>query len=150
MMRYPSPGVYREERGPPPEAGLATGVCALIGGSTAGPFETPTQLLRRDSFPATFGASTPGGFLAEAVAGFFANGGARCYVVRAELTRPDWLDRALRSLGDSDDVDLVVAPDIALAPARQARSLQRALLDHCEADGGRFAILDAPPDEGLE
>ncbi|HMQ35313.1 MAG TPA: phage tail sheath subtilisin-like domain-containing protein, partial [Chloroflexaceae bacterium] len=145
MSGYRLPGVYREEVAPGRPATLPTGVCAFVGAASAGPLYEPGALQRPQEFAATFGEPVPGSHLAEAVAGFFANGGRRCYAVRADPDASDWLARALRAVEPLDDADLLAAPDLALAPAHQHAPLQRAMIEHCERSGGRLAILDMPP-----
>lgn len=159
-----TPGVYREEVFLRPAGTLPTGVPGFAGfGQTAG--GAPVLLHRAEDLAQQFTpAAGLGGFVADAVAGFFANGGARCYVVGAA---PDAnptqavkaLEEAIAKFGPLADLDLVAAPDaMLLAPfdaAAPARRVQQALLAHCAAHGNRFSILDAPPgldpaDTGVE
>jgi hypothetical protein len=97
------------------------------------------------------------GFLAPAVAGFFANGGRLCLVLPLDVGRRNGaaaLARAFAAGGPLEDVagiDLICVPDAA-APAGDAadadaalRDAQAAVLAHCESMGDRFAILDAAP-----
>lgn len=141
------PGLYREQVVPDPApAELATGVCALLGVAQDGAAYQPVALHRPDEFAAAFGAPPAGSHLAAAVGGFFACGGSSCYAVRVEPTDADWLARGLAALDPLDDVDLVAVPDLSAAPADRRLDLQRALLEHCERVGPRFAVLDAFPD----
>ncbi len=92
-------------------------------------------------------------YLAEAVNGFFENGGIRCYVARAvfESENPDRnkeaLIQALSGLEPLNDLDLVAIPDaMTLYPDKQAvLQVQQAALNHCETCGDRMVILDALP-----
>lgn len=98
-----------------------------------------------------------GSFLPQAVRGFFANGGQRCYV--ALYAGDDGFDKTLAGLALLNDVDLVCAPDIMTALRNLAGSdqanrdqaadsvidQQRQVLNHCQALGNRFAILDGLP-----
>lgn len=157
MLVDSAPGVYREDAQPGRQR-LQTGVCAIIGAAPealAGPSAgaavataagAPVPLRRLDAFRAAFPrASEEPGHLAPAVQGFFANGGELCYVVPVAPAAAGWLDAALAAIAPLDELDLVCAPAImAAAPAERPR-LQRALVEHCEADGRRFAILDALP-----
>ncbi len=94
-----------------------------------------------------------GSMLRASVRGFFANGGRRCVVLAQPLPgTPDGAGDALvrlfepgSALSDRSDVDLVCVPDAALAGTRGSAAVQRAALDHCEALGDRFALLDVPP-----
>jgi uncharacterized protein len=94
-------------------------------------------------FERSFGgfAADPGKtYLAHAVYGFFANGGTRCYVIRAD-TATDLelkIDAVLGALAAIDEVALVLAPGVT-SPA-----VQQAITGHCTLLGDRFAILDCP------
>lgn len=91
------------------------------------------------------------GYLAPAVRGFFANGGERC------LVWPVGPDRSAAALAapfapgglfeDDARIGLVCVPDAVRADAGglSLQELQRGVLQHCEATGDRFAILDAAP-----
>jgi phage tail sheath protein FI len=74
--------------------------------------------------------------LAQAVYGFFNNGGSRCFVVRiAAITD---LDDALKALAAIDEVAIVAAPGILDDSTRDK------LVIHCAKSGDRFAIFDGP------
>src|SRR4051812_35792720 len=89
---YKTPGVYRREIFLQPEASFQTGVPAFVGFADALAAESasarrPVKLSRKEEFAAKF--STPSdGSLADAVKGFFGNGGAGCYVVPADASAP--------------------------------------------------------------
>jgi hypothetical protein len=72
--------------------------------------------------------------LTHAVAGFFKNGGTRCFVSRIE--RPEQLEDALKRFETIDEVALIAAPGIT------GRSNWGKLVDHCNTTEDRFAILD--------
>jgi hypothetical protein len=81
-------------------------------------------------------------YLAPAVQGFFANGGQRCYVVRAKsmARNQDYIGTAgtgLSALAGIDDVSIVCVPGIT------STAVQRAVLKHCQERGDRFCILDS-------
>jgi phage tail sheath protein FI len=152
LTRQLTPGVQWQDVFPPPAQSFLTGVPAFLGHAGSGP-STPQRLTLWPQFEAAFG-SAPGGFLADAVRGFFDNDGVLCYVVRLDESRPAAaaLAAALTELDDLDDVDLVCAPDLMTAapwpldaPLRAVTELQRALLTHCRERGDRFAILDGVP-----
>src|SRR5262245_11382221 len=82
MATYPTPGVFIEPVFLKPEARLDTGVPGFVGFAN-GPVNTPLPLHRKDEFATRFTAAA-GSFLGDAVAGFFDNGGLRCYVVGAD------------------------------------------------------------------
>lgn len=150
---YEVPGVYRQEVFIRPGPALPTGVPGFVGFAQpapgvapAGVLGVPTSLQAWQEFAGRY-AAFPAGYLAEAVAGFFANGGVRCHVVAADPAAPSALDaltRALDALAPVGDLDLVAVPDAFLAGS-SAAELQRRALAHCSAHGGRLAILDALP-----
>lgn len=155
---YKTPGVYREEIFLKPEARLPTGVPGFIGFADEGPqggpdFNQPVALHRKEDFAARFGAR-PESYLVEVVAGFFDNGGVRCYVARANPggDRGAALQNAIAALAPLDDLDLVAAPDamsLRLADNKPDElaiaQVQRQMLAHCAEQGDRLAILDALP-----
>lgn len=160
---YRTPGVYREDIFLNPEARPAAVVPGFVGLTIkSSPEDLVVLVLRRkEEFS---GAAPTSGYLADAVAGFFDNGGERCYVVLAAHTdaaeREASLterERALRAGIDTlalyDDIDLLAAPDaMALRLSSGAvyidavRRLQQAMLEQCAQLGARFAILDSPPE----
>src|SRR5262245_24879376 len=77
--------------------------------------------------------------LAQAVFGFFNNGGSRCYVVRVGSLAE--IGSALEKFEAIDEIALVVAPGVTEPTARAA------LMAHCEKTGDRFAILDSAETE---
>lgn len=85
-MTYQSPGVYIEEvpSGPQPIAAASTSVVAVIGSLRKGPLMTPTRVTSWSDFVRTFGPGHAGGFTAEAMYGFFENGGPAAWVVRVD------------------------------------------------------------------
>jgi uncharacterized protein len=81
---YLSPGVYMEEvdRGSKPIEGAGTACAAFVGFAQQGPIGQPTFIPNWSEFVTNFGGFIKGGFLAQAVYGYFQNGGGRCYVSR--------------------------------------------------------------------
>ncbi len=81
---YLSPGVYVEEvdKGTKPIEGAGTACAAFLGFAEQGPTNQPTFIPNWTQFVNTFGGFVKGGFLANAVFGYFMNGGGRCYVTR--------------------------------------------------------------------
>jgi phage tail sheath protein FI len=92
------------------------------------------------------------------VAGFFINGGRRCYVAFADSQATDRaaaLSKTVEALSPLDDLDLVAVPDAMTlrAPAAEGGAekpdllaitrVQKHVLKHCGEHGGRVAILDA-------
>lgn len=151
-VSYLSPGVYREEQFVKPSGRLATGVPGFVGFGSA-ESQAPVLLQRPEELADRFKPSSAvEGYLAAAVAGFFANGGQRCYVVGADAggDRAATLIAATARLAPIEDLDLVAIPDAMCLDDPSARlRVQEALVDHCRKAGNRFAILDAPSVEQL-
>jgi hypothetical protein len=92
------------------------------------------------------------GHLRAAVDGFFANGGSHCAVLAldaqpsvAAMTRPFMSGGALENMADIDVLCVPDAASAALGSGAALRDIQAAVLEHCEAMGERFAILDCAP-----
>jgi phage tail sheath protein FI len=151
-----APGVQRQDVVPPPVPAFNTGVPAFLGYTGTG--QTAARALRLwTEFGPAFGEGPPGGYLAAAVQGFFANGGARCQVVGLDprLAPVEALRRGLSELDHTDEIDLLCLPDLVDSPLppdeaalRSVLAVQRALLEHCSDRGDRFAVLDAVPAAG--
>ena len=149
MSNYQRPRVYREEIFVKPVAALLTGVPGFAGFADAGSpaaVNQPVALYRKEEFSINFLESKGTSYLADAVNGFFDNGGSCCYVVRADDTsvdRKEALREAVAALTPYTDIDLVAVPDAMVLPTTDdVQEAQRAVLTHC-ADTGRFAVLDA-------
>jgi hypothetical protein len=164
---YNVPGIYKQDLVIAPEAQLPTGLPGFVGfadarkGSGVVP-NSPVALHRKNDFDTAF-VNRPDSYLADAVEGFFSNGGSQCYVVCADTSaanRAASLLAALESLAPLDDLDLIAIPDamslnIVVSTAKvnaTATSMpdtaniievQRQLLKHCQLHGNRFAILDS-------
>jgi phage tail sheath protein FI len=167
-----SPGVYREDTFLKPEPRLPTGVAGFVG--FAKPVDpekrpvapgtpvkrpvapcTPVALHHREDFALYFEADKDS-YLEEAVSGFFANGGARCYVAYAERApNPSEakakaaVQRAIESLAPKHDLDVIAFPD-AVTLGDAMAEYQGLLLKHCAEQGDRFAILDVPEDKSAK
>ena len=81
---YLSPGVYVEEvdKGTKPIEAVGTAVAAFVGFAEDGPVGRPILITNWTQFNDTFGSFIKGGYLANAVYGYFLNGGGRCFVTR--------------------------------------------------------------------
>ncbi len=157
-LSYKTPGVYRQEVFLKPQTVLPTGVPGFVGfaneGSQGGPpVNTPLSLHRKEEFSDRFG-SRPESYLSDAIAGFFDNGGVRCYVVRADPSGDPVaaLQHALVPLAALIDLDLVVVPDAMSLHRPDGQpdvtaivQVQRQMLIHCAEQGDRLALLDAVP-----
>jgi len=79
--------------------------------------------------------------LAQAVYGFFNNGGSRCFVARI-ATIAD-IDTVLSAFAAIDDISIVAAP------GETDPTVYQKLIDHCANTQDRFAILDGPKQDTL-
>jgi hypothetical protein len=158
-----SPGVYSVEALPAAPKGLPTGVPAFLGLTETGTVEQPVRVALWSQFVEVFGAPRDDAYLGIAVRGFFANNGRFCFVVPLdEGLQPDQaLANGLAAIRDLRDVDLVCVPDLfrlrppgevarpvtdpAEARVLQDRSrvLQQHVLEECDRDGQRLALLDS-------
>ncbi|HEY2166234.1 MAG TPA: phage tail sheath subtilisin-like domain-containing protein [Jatrophihabitantaceae bacterium] len=101
-----------------------------------------------------------GAVLADAIRGFFGNGGSCAYVVPvraiAAPATPAEIGDAMRRVAELADVTVVCAPDLwrghcddSVPPdertVARARAAQREMIAWCERAGDRIALLDAPP-----
>jgi phage tail sheath protein FI len=93
-------------------------------------------------FEDQFTASTPGSWIADAVRGFFENGGRDCVVI--------WLlDNSKKALEEALTASEVVDADLICAPGTTDFDRQVQILQHCARMGDRFAILDTPNQSDL-
>ncbi len=140
-----SPGIYIKEveSGSRPIEAVGTSVAGFVGtapdaGAAAG---KAVAVNNWQEFVKTFAnGSQTGTALANAVYGFFLNGGPRCYVVNIPADAP--------ISGGGTGLDLLAAFDeIALiaAPGRTDAASYEALLNAAEQLGDRVALLDGPP-----
>jgi len=155
---YNSPGVYRQEVFLKPPPVLQTGVPGFVGFAALPPgsnlqINQPAALSRKEEFATSFSAVN-GSFLADAVAGFFDNGGLRCYVVAADSSsdKVRALVNGMAALAPLQDMDLVAVPDAAtlqtfsgVPDTDSIAHVQAEMLLHCAQQGDRFAILDSWP-----
>src|SRR5436190_13650185 len=146
-MTYLTPGVYVEEvsGGPRPIEAVGTSTAGFVGTSPradahpneAYPVNNWSEFLREFSID-----DAPGTPLAQAVFGFFQNGGSRCYIVNIgsdpSISGGGVRRRGLQLLEEVDEVAIVAAPGYTDAFSYDA------LLSHCEKLKDRVAILDAP------
>ncbi len=152
MPHYQTPGVYREDISLAPATAPLTGVPAFLGLTVIRPDATDDPgafaLRRGPEFKNKFGDPPTEGYLAEAVRGFYDNGGGLCYVQPLDDLTEEALKRGLTAIA-SLDVDLVCAPDIMAATDETQIALQGAILDHCRTTGDRMAILDSLKGAGV-
>lgn len=145
MPLYLTPGVYVEEvpSGARPIEAVGTSTPALVGSVDApdAPRDQPVAINNWLQYRRVFPTEGPASPLTLAVAGFFGNGGRRCWVLNVgpggNLTgtsrRP-----GLSALAEIDEIAIVAAPGYTDAASYEA------VLSHCEEQQDRVAILDAP------
>jgi phage tail sheath protein FI len=130
----------------------------------------PVLVTSWQAYTAVFGGFLDNAYLPDAVYGFFANGGALCYVVSVQsvtdhetFSSPpltindiigDTVERTgLASLEALDNIDLIACPDLMYLDGDQLskdelpskiKAVQTAMLAHCERMGNRMALLDIP------
>jgi hypothetical protein len=165
------PGVFIQERRAREVRALPTGVPVFVGllapaapmpagTSATADFYGPVALHHKQEFLG--GAAA---YLADAVDGFFDNGGGYCYVVAIKADPATGAATAARMIGALgltavlEDVDLVAVPD-ALALVDESGDvgkseslvfqLQRAVIEHCAGVGRRIAVLDALPGKSAQ
>ena len=86
MPNYKAPGVYVEEiPGARSISGVSTDIAAFVGISEKGIENVPTLVTGWGEFKEKFGGFIWNRYLPIAIYNFFAEGGARCYVVRTKL-----------------------------------------------------------------
>ncbi len=117
-------------------------VTAFIGTCDRGPFNSPTIVQDTTQFDLIFGWDVES-LLGPSLAGFFANGGSECLVVRME----EWdAGAALDALDRVDDVSLICAPDLVrCGDLSRLTDLHLSIVAACERAQDRFALLDGPP-----
>jgi phage tail sheath protein FI len=108
MPEYSSPGVYVEEsdEGSKSVEGVSTSTAGFLGPTERGPVE-PRLVTSYAAFERRYGTSPDGSNLDAAVAGFFDNGGGRCYVGR--VTAAETPATATLTDDDGDPVATVTA-----------------------------------------
>ncbi len=159
MMTFQLPGVYRQDVFPAPQPVLLTGVPIFLGYTVQGEANAPHLLTVWPQFDQLFGPPVPGGYLWQAVRGFFENEGLLCYVL--PLAQPEIptsggyarsLQQGLEVAETMKEADLICVPDLAglmtgeTVTERRTNSaaLQQMVLEHCRRVGDCFAILDVP------
>lgn len=121
---------------------------------TVAPAGTPQLITNWTEFKNKFGNLQDGNkILANAVYGFFNNGGTRCWVIRIPTINiqpntgspatatPDPIETALSNFEAIDEIAIVAVPMTEIALDRRA-AIQEMVINHCEKLQDRFAILD--------
>ncbi|WP_019503900.1 phage tail sheath subtilisin-like domain-containing protein [Pleurocapsa sp. PCC 7319] len=153
---YQAPGIYKDKEDifPQPKVDVDTGVPAFLGIVNTSDknitVNVPQQLRLWSELETFFGQPASNSYLADAVKGFFQNGGRLCYVVGLKNSSLKALEDGLEALKELNAIDLVCAPDIMALSLQdinreEVRTKQLAILNHCHRFGDRFAILDSLP-----
>ncbi len=149
MPTYLTPGIYIEEipTGPRPIEAVGTSTAAFIGvpPKADARLHEAFAVNNWSQFAKEYGAEgNQGTVLAQAVYGFFLNGGARCYVVNIgpeqELVGDGTKRKGVELLEEVDEVAIVAAPGLTDAASYDT------ILSHCEKMKDRVCILDPPLD----
>lgn len=163
MPRFTTPGVFIEEvpSGARPIEAVSTSVLGIIGVTMAGPVFESTKVTSWQRFIDIFGRTDSGSFTAEAIWGFFHNGGTEAWVVKVpHPSVPDGIPEAtthdpdavlarvlvegIESLDASSAVDLLICPDMLMVnDDRLRRSVINAMTRFAEQHL-RFAVVDLP------
>ena len=157
MAEYLSPGVYIEEIeiGAKPIEGVSTSTVGFVGMAEEGDDNKPALITNWAQFVSKFGRYTNSEpHLAPAVYGFFANGGSRCYVVKVKdgATDGDYVGTdggpgsrtGLQAFNEIDEVNIVCIPGVT------SKTVQTAMITHCENMKDRFCILDSAKDADID
>ncbi len=132
---YLTPGVYVEEvdRGPKPIEGVGTAVAAFLGVAEKGPIGEATMIANWTQYTDIFGGFVPGAYMAQAVYGYFNNGGTLCFVVR---------------VGDESAEPVGPPPSVAEIAAKAAGNpvTLKALAREAGAQGISVEVADGPDD----
>ena len=120
MSKYKTPGVYvvEDDTVPIVLTGAATGVPCFFGVTDQGPSATPTRVGSLNEFYSVFGkqanqAVFPNQYVADAVHGFFLNGGNVCYVCRVnDGSVAQWPVQWIANVADFAAIDDELRPAI--------------------------------------
>ncbi len=163
MPNIVTPGVFIEEvpSGVRPIEAVSSSVLGVVGVTLAGTVSEATKVTSWQGFIDAFGRTDPASFTAEAVWGFFHNGGSEAWVVKVphpnvpdapgaathdtDAVLASLLVEAIDRLDGSSAVDLVICPDmLTVHDDRLRRSVIKAMTRFAERHL-RFAIVDLPP-----
>ncbi len=145
-MVYNAPGIYVQEvaGGARPIQAVGTSTAAFVGVApdAKAPRDRAIACNNWSQFVNNFASgdapqSTP---LSHAVYGFFLNGGTRCYVVAIDAGKPLKGGKKRTGLDLLDAIDEI---SIVAAPGYTDVASYDALLEHCENNEDRVAILDS-------
>ncbi len=139
MATYTTPGVYIEELpATGPISGVGTSTAAFIGQALSGPIKVPTKVTNWTQFKNLFGGYivSPRRYMANAVEGFFRNGGTVAYIVRVGTAKSAHLDLNDRAAGLSLHVEALLegtAGNLVSAQVQDAQIVPAGLALRAEA-----------------
>jgi len=136
-MTRPGVEIILRDQPVPRSAPTDTGVWFVAGAAGDNDIE-PTLIRSMSRYVDVFGVRDDGSVLYDAVDTFFREGGARCYVVSADVDTPAPDLPALL-----DKFDSALGPGQVSIPGATTTADHNAILQHC-ADHNRVALLDAP------
>jgi hypothetical protein len=150
MPKYLAPGVYIEEMPIQlkPIEGVPTSTAGFIGPCDKGPIKGATLVTNLAEFERTYGSGRRSNYTWHAVRAFFEEGGRRLYVARAQRWTAGDCRKALKCFEAIEDISTVAAPGSTSGPAGPA--IAKALIEHAERMGYRFAVLDCGPGQAIE
>jgi hypothetical protein len=146
---YLTPGIYIEEipGGSRPIQSVGTSTAGFVGEAPdpQAPINKVVPIDNWSQFQAKFvGETSESTMLAQAVYGYFLNGGGRCYVVN--VGKGGLLAGSGKKRGGLDLLETVDEIAIVAAPGYSDAASHTAVIDHCENLKDRVAILDPPLD----
>jgi phage tail sheath protein FI len=164
MPEYLAPGVYVEEvpSAVKPIAGVGTSTAGFVGISaniaaskmpekpdggnyTQAAALDPQPINNWEEFRQNFGDFQGANeYMAQAVYGFFNNGGTRCWVNR--VASLDDVDDAIDQFQAIDEISVVAAPMPPDTAADALNAIHDKLVSHCQLMEDRVAILDSTRD----
>ncbi len=145
-----------------PISGAPTSVAGFVGQAVRGPVD-PRVVDSPGEFERLYGGTTDASFLAQAVRGFFENGGRRCHVARVEgaagkeASADDYIgDRSLppggrtglAALEGIDEISLLCAPDEVRRAPNDLSRVTAAVVEQCERRRDRMGILAMTAGQG--
>lgn len=135
LSSYRTPGVRLEWLDAAPQARmlLRTDIAGFIGVAQRGPLHQPVRVDGWDQFRGVFGEHLPTAYLTYAVEGFYANGGATCWVVR--VADPDKAMAATACLPDT-----AKRPALTLTATSPGAWGDQVLYKVEDAGGGMFTL----------
>ena len=156
-MVYTAPGVYvvEDDRTPMPLTGVPTGIPCFFGFTHQGPYLKPLRINSLTEFSAIFGPRIenksvfPNAHLADAVYGFFLNGGSVCYVCRVNGgDTVTWPVKAIAHVVDYADLKNDYSDSTPKNPKWMALTVSAAS-PGAWANNLMVKIIPEPPADGL-